>query len=152
MRIAEVDAVTAVRLVLGLGLTILTLTLAARRIRWLYALIRSGQPDAHRSQDLGQRMRAQLVEVFGQRKLLMWSVPGLAHLLTFWGFVILLTVYVEAYGALLDKDFAIPVIGRWAVLGFLQDLVALAVLVSIITFAVIRLRQAPERQQRASRF
>ncbi|HYZ08430.1 MAG TPA: (Fe-S)-binding protein [Pseudonocardiaceae bacterium] len=142
----------AVRLVVGLGLTILALAVAARRVRWLYSLIRAGQPDTHRSQDLGPRLRAQLVEVFGQRKLLMWSVPGLAHLFTFWGFVILITVYLEAYGALFDENFAIPVVGRWAVLGFLQDLIALAVLVSIIAFAVIRVRQAPERQERASRF
>ncbi|MDQ3599818.1 MAG: (Fe-S)-binding protein [Actinomycetota bacterium] len=152
MRITEVDAVMAVRLVIGLGLTVLALAVAARRVRWLYALLRSGQPDIHRSQDLGPRLRAQLVEVFGQRKLLTWSVPGLAHLFTFWGFVILGSVYLEAYGALFDKDFAIPLVGRWAVLGFLQDFIALAVLVSIITFAVIRVRQAPERRERASRF
>ena len=152
MRITEVDAVMAVRLVIGLTLTILTLAVAARRVRWLYALLRSGQPDIHRSQDLGPRLRAQLVEVFGQRKLLTWSAPGLAHLFTFWGFVILGSVYLEAYGALFDKDFAIPLVGRWAVLGFLQDFIALAVLVSIITFAVIRVRQAPERRERASRF
>jgi hypothetical protein len=39
-------------------------------------------------------------------RLLTWSVPGLALLLTFWAFVILLTVYIEAYGALFDPDFA----------------------------------------------
>ncbi|MDQ3887140.1 MAG: (Fe-S)-binding protein, partial [Actinomycetota bacterium] len=64
----------------------------------------------------------------------------------------LLTVYIEAYGALFDEDFAIPLVGHWAVLGFLQDAVALAVLVSIVTFAVIRVWQAPERRERASRF
>jgi hypothetical protein len=35
----------AARLAIGLGLTLLTLILAAQRVRWLYALIRSGQPD-----------------------------------------------------------------------------------------------------------
>ncbi|MGH4000822.1 MAG: (Fe-S)-binding protein, partial [Pseudonocardiaceae bacterium] len=79
-------------------------------------------------------------------------IPGLAHFFTFWGFVILITVYVEAYGALFDENFAIPLIGRWPVLGFGQDFIALAVLASIITFALIRVRQAPERRQRASRF
>ena len=33
------------------------------------------------------RLRAELAEVFGQRKLLKWSVPGVAHFLTFWGFL-----------------------------------------------------------------
>ncbi|MGH4024144.1 MAG: (Fe-S)-binding protein, partial [Pseudonocardiaceae bacterium] len=90
--------------------------------------------------------------VFGQRRLLKWTVPGLAHFFTFWGFIILGSVYLEAYGALFDENFAIPLIGHWPVLGFLQDFIALAVLVSIIAFAIIRIRQAPERRQRASRF
>ncbi|MGH3803603.1 MAG: Fe-S oxidoreductase, partial [Pseudonocardiaceae bacterium] len=142
----------AARLVIGLGLTVLTLVFAGRRVWWLYTLIRSGQPDHGRSADLGARLKTQLVEVFGQRRLLKWTIAGLAHFFTFWGFVILITVYVEAYGALFDENFAIPVIGRWPVLGFGQDFIALAVLVSIITFAIIRVRQAPERRQRASRF
>jgi Fe-S oxidoreductase len=142
----------AARLVIGLGLTVLTLVLAGRRVWWLYSLIHSGQPTGGRTEDLGARLRVQLVEVFGQRRLLRWTVPGLAHFFTFWGFVILITVYIEAYGVLVDENFAIPLIGHSPVLGFLQDFIALAVLVSIITFAVMRVRQAPERRQRASRF
>ncbi|MGH3810897.1 MAG: Fe-S oxidoreductase, partial [Pseudonocardiaceae bacterium] len=142
----------AARLVIGLGLTLVTLILAGRRVWWLYTLIRSGQPDHGRSADLGARLKTQLVEVFGQRRLLKWTIPGLAHFFTFWGFVILITVYVEAYGALFHENFAIPLIGRWPVLGFAQDFIALAVLASIIAFAVMRVRQAPERRQRASRF
>jgi Fe-S oxidoreductase len=144
--------VEAVRLVIGLGLTALTLVVAGRRIWWLYTLIRSGQPDHSRSNSLGQRLWTQVTEVFGQTKLLKWSVPGLAHFFTFWGFVILLTVYIEAYGALFDPDFAIPVIGRSAALGFLQDFIALAVLASIIAFSILRFRNAPERRHRSSRF
>ena len=146
------DAVIAARLVIGLGLTVLTLILAARRVRWLYDLIRSGQPDRGRAADLGARLRTQLTEVFGQRRLLKWTVPGLAHFFTFWGFVILLTVYIEAYGSLFTPHFAIPLIGHSPVLGFLQDAIALAVLISIIAFAIIRVRQDPERRQRSSRF
>ena len=142
----------AARLVIGLGLTVLTLVLAGRRVWWLYSLIRSGQPASGRTEDLGARLRVQLVEVFGQRRLLRWTVPGLAHFFTFWGFVILITVYIEAYGVLFDENFAIPLVGHSPVLGFLQDFIALAVLASIITFAIMRVRQAPERRQRASRF
>ena len=142
----------AARLIIGLGLTVLTLILAGQRVRWLYTLIHSGQPASGRTKELGARLKTQLVEVFGQRRLLNWTVPGLAHFFTFWGFVVLLTVYVEAYGALFTEHFAIPLIGRSPVLGFIQDLIALAVLVSIITFAVLRIRQDPERRQRSSRF
>lgn len=141
-----------VRLVLGLGLTAITAVIAARRAYWLYTLIASGQPDDKRAEGLGARVRAQFVEVFGQRTLLRWSIPGLAHLFTMWGFIILLTVYIEAYGVLFDEDFAIPVIGTWSALGFLQDFIAIMVLVSIIAFAILRVQQAPERRERVSRF
>ncbi|HEX8934935.1 MAG TPA: Fe-S oxidoreductase, partial [Pseudonocardiaceae bacterium] len=142
----------AARLVIGLGLTLFTLIAAGQRVRWLYALIHSGQPDHSRTVDLGARLRTQLTEVLGQRRLLKWTIPGLAHFFTFWGFVVLLTVYIEAYGALFNPNFAIPLIGHWAVLGFLQDVIALAVLLSIIAFAIMRIRQDPERRQRSSRF
>jgi Fe-S oxidoreductase len=141
-----------VRLVLGLALTLVVAAVSARRAWWLYSLIASGQPDAKRADGLGQRVRAQFVEVFGQRKLLRWSIPGLAHLFTMWGFIILLTVYIEAYGALFVEDFHIPLIGTWSVLGFLQDFIAIMVLISIIAFAIMRVQQAPERRARTSRF
>src|ERR1044072_3550887 len=112
---------------------------------------RSGQP-VDPIDHLGSRLWAQVREVFGQRKLLKWSIPGAAHAFTFWGFVILASVYLEAYGTLFDYDFHIPWIGTWAVLGFLQDFIAVMVLVSLVAFAIIRIRQAPERRQRASRF
>lgn len=141
-----------VRLILGLLITVVVLGIAARRAKWLFTLISSGQAAAGRTDNLGARLQAQIVEVFGQRKLLKWSVPGMAHLFTFWGFVILASVYLEAYGALVDHDFHIPLIGRWAVLGFAQDFIAVAVVISLGIFAIMRIRQAPERRQRASRF
>jgi Fe-S oxidoreductase len=141
-----------VRLILGLLITVVVLAIAGRRAKWLFDLISSGQPADDRLTDLGARLRAQLVEVFGQRKLLKWTVPGVAHFLTFWGFLILITVYIEAYGTLFVPDFHIPLIGRWPVLGFVQDFIAVSVAVSLGVFAVMRIRQAPQRRQRASRF
>jgi Fe-S oxidoreductase len=140
------------RLVIGLLLTVVALAVAGRRGATIAKLIRSGQPAHDRSQDLGRRFRTQLVEVFGQKRLLKWTVPGLAHFFTFWAFVILATVYLEAYGALFNPDFAIPFVGHWAVLGFLQDTIAVLCLLSLGVFAVIRIRNAPEREHRASRF
>jgi Fe-S oxidoreductase len=143
---------TLIRLVVGLGLTAVVLLFAARRIWWLFSLVGSGQPATGRTDHLPKRIMIQVEEVFGQTRLLRWSIPGLAHFFTFWGFVILLTVYIEAYGVLFDPGFAIPVIGRWPVLGFLQDFFALAVLLGIITFAIIRLMQGPKEHGRESRF
>ncbi|HEX4358760.1 MAG TPA: (Fe-S)-binding protein [Pseudonocardia sp.] len=140
------------RMVIGLAVTVIVLAIAGRRAFWLYRLISSGQPAHDRTDQLGARLRTQFVEVLGQRKLLKWSVPGLAHLFTMWAFIILLTVYIEAYGALFDEKFSIPLIGHWAALGFLQDFIAVMVVVSLAVFTVIRIRQAPDRRQRESRF
>jgi Fe-S oxidoreductase len=133
-------------------MTVIAVAVSGRRAFWIYKLIRSGQPANDRLEGLNDRIKAQFVEVFGQRKLLKWSVPGIAHLFTFYAFVILATVYLEAYGALFDHDFHIPLIGRWPVLGFLQDTIAVLALISLGVFAVIRIRNAPERKARASRF
>src|SRR5215475_6972378 len=141
-----------VRLVIGVLMTLVALAIAGRRVWWLYRLIRSGQPRSGRTENLGARLRTDLAEVLGQRKLLRWTGPGLAHLFTFWGFLILSLTILEAYGALVWRDFHIPLIGTWPVLGFLEDFFTVAVLVALVVFAVFRIRQAPARRERASRF
>ncbi|MEP6696906.1 MAG: Fe-S oxidoreductase, partial [Pseudonocardiales bacterium] len=142
----------AVRIVIGLLMTAAAFGVAGRRVWWLYRLVRTGQPVAGRLGGIGERLRRQLVEVFGQRKLLKRTVPGLAHFFTFWGFLVLAATILEAYGALFDSDFAIPLFGHARWLGFLEDFFAVAVLVALVVFAVIRVRQAPARRERASRF
>src|SRR3954466_13980610 len=144
-----------IRLVVGLGLTALVLVFAAKRVLWLTSLIRSGaptSPENNRKDHLGKRITTQLEEVFGQTRLLRWSIPGIAHFFTMWGFFILASVYLEAYGLLFVHDFHIPLIGRWDALGFLQDFIALSVLAGITTFAIIRLRTEPKEHGRDSRF
>ena len=144
------------RIVVGLVLTVVAFGLASRRLWWLYRVARSGQPAPERiaavREHPGRDVETQATEVIGQRKLLQWSVPGTAHALTFWGFIVLLLTIIEAYGALFSRSFAIPGIGHWALVGFIEDLFAVGVLAGIITFAVIRLRTDPKREGRASRF
>ena len=143
---------TLIRMVLGLSMTAVVLLFAARRVLWLYKLIMSGQPASGRTDELGTRIWTQIAEVLGQRRLLRWSLPGLAHFFTMWGFFILLTVYIEAYGVLFQPNFRLPIIGRWNAVGFLQDFFALAVLTGIVTFAIIRMRSEPKEYGRQSRF
>jgi len=141
-----------IRLVVGLGMTAIVGLLALRRVGWLTKLVLSGQPASGRTDDVGGRIWTELSEVLGQRRLLKWSIPGLAHFFTMWGFFILLTVYIEAYGFLFQAYFHIPIIGRWDALGFLQDFFATAVFLGITTFAIIRLVRNPREIGRASRF
>jgi Fe-S oxidoreductase len=143
-------------------MTAVALAIAGRRVLFLYRLAGSGQPApervAYAGQHLATDVKTQLVEVFGQRKLLKWTPSGVAHFFVMWAFFILATVYLEGYGSLIQggitgtPDFHIPLVGRWAVLGFLQDFIAVACLIGIIVFAIIRYRTAPSRLGRASRF
>jgi Fe-S oxidoreductase len=143
----------ALRLTITLIMLVLAAAIAGRRIVWLVRLIRSGRPTPGRLDGIGDRLRAELVEVLGQRKLLKWSVPGLAHFFTFWGFIVLGITVVESFGAaVISKDFAFPFVGHARWLGFLEDFFAVAVLIALCAFAIMRVRQAPARRQRSSRF
>jgi len=141
-----------VRIAIGLAITIVGLAIAGRRVRWLVTLIRSGQPASGRLENLPARLGTELKEVAGQSKLLTWSVPGVAHFFTMWGFLLLFVTIVELYGALFDTEFAIPVIGRQPWLALMMDFFAVAVLIALAVFTVLRVRNAPARQQRKSRF
>ena len=144
------------RIVVGLVLTAVALAVAGRRLWWLKRLALSGQPAPDRIEaaraHLGRDLETQATEVIGQRKLLKWSVPGAAHAATFWGFIVLFLTIIEAYGDLFSRTFAIPGIGHWAAIGFIEDLFSVGVLAGIITFTVIRIRNNPHKEGRKSRF
>jgi Fe-S oxidoreductase len=144
------------RMTVGLALTAIALAVAGRRLWWLKRLAFSGQPAPERVAAVrahpGRDVETQATEVIGQRKLLKWSVPGAAHAATFWGFIVLLLTIIEAYGNLFSRTFAIPGIGHWAFIGFIEDLFAVGVLAGIATFTVIRLRNNPSKEGRKSRF
>ena len=140
------------RLVLGLLITVVGLAIAGRRVWWLYRLISSGQPVSGRIKELGARVNTERREVAGQRKLLKWSLPGIAHFFTMWGFAVLLFTIVETWGALFDRDFAFWWFGHARWLGFVEDFFTVAVLAALVAFGIIRVRQAPERRKRQSRF
>ncbi|WP_449061577.1 (Fe-S)-binding protein [Planomonospora algeriensis] len=148
--------------IIGLVMTVAALALAARRVLFLYKLAVIGPPAPERIEyarnNVGAEVKAQLVEVFGQKKLLKWTPSGVAHFFVMWAFFILLTVYIEAYGAIIqgaitgEADFHIPIIGTWPVLGFLQDFIAVACLLGIIAFTIIRIKNSPKKLGRGSRF
>jgi hypothetical protein len=145
------------RWIVGLAMTLAVLPIATRRGMWLYSLAMTGQPAPDRLKNverprIGSAIKRQVIEVFGQKKLLKWTIPGAAHFFVFWAFVILGTVYLEAYGALFDENFHIPLVGKWEVLGFAQDTIALLALAGIIVFSLIRFKDSPKRLDRKSRF
>lgn len=145
------DSMT-LRLTVGLLITVVLLGLSASRLLFLFKLVRSGQPAPNRTGDRGERIKTQATEVIGQRKLLAWTIPGIAHVFAFWGFLVLSLTILEAFGALFNNEFAVPLIGRSPIVGFLEDLFSVLVVVGIVMFAVIRIRKNPETLGRDSRF
>jgi hypothetical protein len=154
---------TIVRLVGGIGLVGLIGALAWRRASWLYRLVKVGRPmpertnrDAIRS-NIGFAMR----KIFGQEKLLRWSLPGIAHFWVMYAFFVLQTTLLEAGGEVVfGTDFQIPLLNRigvggvtlYDVLGASQDTFMLLSLTAITIFAAMRFASDPRRQGRSSRF
>ena len=142
-----------VRFVLGLLMTVVCLGIAGRRAFFLYRVGQKFQPlEAERRVDAGSAVRAEVAEVAFQRKLLRWTVPGVAHFLVFWGFMILLFTIVEAFIGLVKADFQIPIVGNFAWFGFIEDLFALLCVLALVVFTILRIQQAPKNLGRRSRF
>jgi hypothetical protein len=69
---------------LGLGMTVVLLGTPGTRLGFLYRVGASAQPvEPGRVGRTGDIVRAEVVEVTAQKKLLRWSAPGLAHFAVF---------------------------------------------------------------------
>ncbi len=141
-----------IRAIVGAAITLVLLAFALKRGWFLVNLGRSGKQAVGRTSDAPKRVEAEATEVLGQRKLLKWTVPGVAHVFAFWGFLILGITVVTAFGELVIENFSIPIIGTWQVVRFMEDLFAVLVFIGIVMFAIIRLTNNPAKQGRASRF
>jgi Fe-S oxidoreductase len=142
-----------VRLIAGLLVTVVALAIAGYRVQWLARLVLAGAPiPPERRPHVTGAIKAQIVDVLGQRKLFKVKVAGTAHALTFWAFIVLFLTIIEAYGALFTRDFALPVIGHSAAVALIEDSFAVAVLVALVAFTAIRLARSPRRLARKSRF
>jgi len=146
------ETLDVVRIVLGTAIIVVAAFFAARRILFLQGMIRSGQPAVGRTSHVGKRAELEGTQVLGQKKLLQWFVPGVAHVFAFWGFLVLGITVVEALGEVYIENFWFPIIGTWPVVLFLEDLFVLLVFVGIVIFAIIRLVNNPRKEGRASRF
>jgi len=143
---------------------VVTLGLAARRVLYLFRLLRKAAPDPERLSWTWIRgnLRYEFSKVLGQEKLLRWSLPGVLHAWTFWGFLVIQTTVIEAIGETFDPEFQLPLLARvhvpgstvslMHVLGFIQDLFVGLVIISVVSFAIIRMTQDPKRLGRQSRF
>ncbi|MGK5556263.1 (Fe-S)-binding protein [Actinomadura kijaniata] len=146
-----------ITLLIGIAGLAAALALAGKRVLFLWKLFKSGQPDPERTLQVKREpkkaVEGQAVEVLGQKKLLKWTVAGAAHFAVMWAFFLLATVYLEAGVQLVfGLDAHIPFLQTWGPIGFVQDTIALACLAGLITFTIIRIKNAPKKLGRKSRF
>ena len=143
-----------VRIAIGMAVTVIALAIAGRRFHWLSRLIRSGQPAPDRVRgSILPRAEAELTEVAGQRKLLKWTVPGHGPLLHHVGLHHPAAHHHRGLRGPVPEDLPHPghrAPGRG--IGFIEDFFTVAVLLALVTFTVIRIKNAPARKERGSRF
>ncbi len=145
-------------LIIGLLMTAIALPLAAKRAWFLFSLITAGKPAPDRVENVTKRtaqtIGGQFTEVLGQKKLLKWTIPGTAHAFVMYAFLILASVYLEAYGVLISRnpEWHFLIFNSWGPLGFVQDLIGVLCLIGLVVFSIIRIKDAPEKLGRKSRF
>ncbi|MGH2727585.1 MAG: hypothetical protein ACRDKS_11505, partial [Actinomycetota bacterium] len=143
---------TAVRITIGFAIITLASGFALKRISYLFRLLVAARRDPGPFKRIPANIKYEITKVLGQKKLLQWKVPGVAHALTFWGFLVVQVTLLESVIELFDREGKIPWIGHHAWLGFIEDSFILAVAVALVVFAIIRLQQLPKLLGRTSRF
>ena len=104
-----------------------------------------GKPE-NRTDRPGTRIRTVLTVAFGQTKLLREPFAGALHFVIFWGFVILLTAVLESIGEGIAPGFSLAFLGPfYAPLVFLQDLIGILVVGSVVVSIFRRLLAPPKR-------
>jgi Fe-S oxidoreductase len=146
------ETLDVIRIVLGTAIIVAAAFFATRRILFLQGMIRSGQPAVGRTSHVGKRAELEGTQVLGQKKLLQWAIPGIAHVFAFWGFLVLGITVVEALAEVYIENFWFPIIGTWPIVLFFEDLFVILVFIGIVTFAIIRLVDNPAKDGRKSRF
>src|SRR2546428_11894330 len=138
------------RIVIGLSIMALATGLAFRRIAYLIRLLMTARPDPGRFRSVPRNLKYEFTKVIGQRKLLQWKLPGLAHAFTFWGFLIVQITLVETIGEMFSRHSPLFWHQQW--LAFIEDTFAALVILRLITFAIIRVARSPRLLGRKSRF
>ena len=68
-----------------------------RRAWYLFSLVRAGRASAGRTDVVPVRAKRELTGVLFQSKLFLRPIPGVMHLLLFWGFLVLLPTIVMSF-------------------------------------------------------
>ena len=138
------DGATVIAGIVFVVVLLVFVGLFVRRAWYLWRLVRHGRRSA-RFDDIPARLRREVSGVLGQSRLFLRPIPGIMHLLLFWGFLVLLPTIVMSWLGSVNRTWTIPWLGEQGWFALLVDLFALGVLVGVAIAFVIRLGQRPVR-------
>ncbi len=101
-----------VALVVCLAVTAVAIALVTKTVRHFLSVFRLGQPDT-RADNPGERTRTLLREFLGHTRMSRLPVVAIAHWFTMISFGVLFFTLVNAFGQLVDPEFALPLIGHF---------------------------------------
>src|SRR6266513_779405 len=114
------------------------------RARQLYRILRLG-PRENRIDHIPERIRGVLSYVGLHTRMFRNLYSGTLHLFIFYGFVVLLTAIIQAFGEGIFPGFSLAPIGGTTWIAFLQDLFGILVLVGVLMALVNRLIIRPRQ-------
>src|SRR3989304_3283573 len=118
--------------------------IAVRKLLLIYRLIRLGSGPVPLA-PMGVRLRDLVVQVLAHSKVLRGPASGILHFFIFWGFLVLLSTIVQAFGEAFVPGWTLPVVGAAPWFAFLQDVFIVLVLVGIGIALGLRLARRPKR-------
>ena len=119
-------------------ITAVALILLTVRVRTLISLYKKQQPDPTRSNNKSARLKNMFTEVLGHTKMLKFTGSGIAHWFVMIGFGALFGTLVTAYGQVIKPDFALPLIGHFALYELFAESIAALTGIGIVTLIGIR--------------
>jgi Fe-S oxidoreductase/nitrate reductase gamma subunit len=114
------------------------------RARRLYGILRLG-PAENRFDRIPERIRGVLTYVGAHARMFRNLYSGTLHFFIFYGFVVLLTAIVQAFGEGIVPGFSLAPIGGTTWIAFMQDLFGVLVLIGVAMALVNRLVVRPRQ-------
>src|SRR2546427_1010322 len=140
---------TLVKSIAVLAVLLAAIAYFSIRARQLYRILRLG-PNENRLDHLPERVRGVLSYVGLHTRMFRNLYSGLLHLFIFYGFVVLLTAIIQAFGEGIFPEFSLAAIGGTTWIVFLQDLFGVLVLVGVLMALINRLVIRPRQFQESN--
>jgi Fe-S oxidoreductase len=119
------------------------------RARQLYGILRLG-PNENRIDHIPQRVQGVLEYVGAHARMFRNRYSGILHFFIFYGFVVLLTAIVQAFGEGLVPGFSLSWMGGNTWLALMQDVFGVLVLIGVAMAAVNRAFIRPRQFQESN--